>query len=173
MVGDALRGIELIDGLVAKARLPALAAGERIGEAEGLAGEHGRRDGDLGHGLHAADRDHILRAAHHRLGGKVQRLLRRAALAVNRRARHIHRQASGEPRGARDVARLRTDGVDAAENNVVVVFTRNHIALDQGLERMRAEIDCVDVGQTTLALAGRAAQGIDNIGFCHFHSSKV
>ena len=75
VVGDALRGIELIDGLVAKARLPALAAGERIGEAEGLAGEHGRRDRDLGHGLHAADGDHILGAAHHRLGGEVQRLL--------------------------------------------------------------------------------------------------
>ena len=89
---------------VAVARLPALRAGERVGEAERLAGEHRRADRDHAHVLHAAGDDEVVRAAHHRLRGEVHGLLRRAALAVDGGARHL----VGEPgRRASRCARCR------------------------------------------------------------------
>ena len=54
-----------------------------------------------------------------RLRGEVHGLLRRAALAVDGRAGHLVGEAGGEPAGARDVAGLGADGVDAAEDHVV------------------------------------------------------
>ena len=75
VVGDTLSGVELVDRLFAKARLPALAAGERVGKAQWLPGQHRRGNRDLGHGLHTTHGNHILGATHHRLRGEVQRLL--------------------------------------------------------------------------------------------------
>ena len=75
VIGNALRCVELVDGSVAKAGLPALALRKRRGEAQRLTSQHGRGDWDGAHGLHATGQHHILRAAHHRLRRKMNGLL--------------------------------------------------------------------------------------------------
>ena len=75
MIGDALRGVELVDRLIAEPCAPAFTAGKRIGITQRLPGQHGRGNRNPGHGLHPADGYHVLSAAHHRLRGKMQRLL--------------------------------------------------------------------------------------------------
>ncbi|MNH25739.1 hypothetical protein D3C79_857560 [compost metagenome] len=97
----------------------------------------------------------------------MQRLLRRTTLAVDRGTRHIQRQAGGQPTGAGDVTGLRADGIDAAEDHIVILLGRYRIALDQSLQHMGAQVDGMHIGEAALALAGRAAQGIDNIGLGH------
>ena len=62
--------------------------------------------------------DDVAGAAHHRLGGEVDGLLGGATLAVDRRSRHLVGEAGDEPAGAGNVARLRSDGVDAAEDDI-------------------------------------------------------
>ena len=57
-------------------------------------------------------------------------LLGRAALPVDRRARDLVGQAGGEPARARDVAGLRADRVDAAEDDV--------------LDRRRVDVGAID-----------------------------
>lgn len=89
----------------------------------------------MGHGLHAASDDHILGAAHHRLGGKVHRLQKRTALAIDGGAGYRLRQAGSQPTGAGNVPGQRTDGVDTAEDHVVVIVIviviGDVVALDQ------------------------------------------
>ena len=116
LLGDHLGAAELRDLLRAVARFPARRARERVVEPVLLAREHRRADRDRAHVLHAARDDEVARARHHRLGGEVHRLLRRPALAVDRRARHFvgvaRRRASTcarcRPPAARSCRRSRT-----------------------------------------------------------------
>jgi hypothetical protein len=91
--GDHLRRIDLVQHAVAIARDPAGRGVERVVEAIGLAGQHRRRDRDRVHRLAAARDDQILRPAHHALRGKVDGLLARSALPVDRGAGHVLRAA--------------------------------------------------------------------------------
>ncbi len=75
------------------------------------------------------------RTRQHRLRGEVHRLLRRAALTVDRRARHFVGHAGDEPTCPCDVARLRTDRVDASEHDVV---DRGGVDVDAVEERSNA-----------------------------------
>ena len=103
------------------------------------------------HVLHAAGDDQVGGAAHHGLGGEVHGLLRRAALAVDGGAGHLVGQAGGEPAGAGDVAGLRADRVDAAEDHVLDRGRIDAGALDQRLERVRAEVGRVHLAQAAAA----------------------
>ena len=87
---------------------------------------------------------------HHRLRGEVHGLLRRAALAVHGGAGHLVGEAGNEPARARDVARLRSDGVDTAEHDVV---DRGRIDVDpvhQRADRMGAEVGRVHARERRL-----------------------
>jgi hypothetical protein len=75
-----------------------------------------------GHARHHFDTgrdDHVIGARHHALGGKVQRLLGRSALAVNRRGGHRLRPPGREHRASSDVERLLADLGHAAHDHVV------------------------------------------------------
>jgi hypothetical protein len=85
---------------------PPLRGRERIAKPYASPASIAGRDRDQAHALHAAGDDQVAGAAQHRLRGEVRRLLRRAALAVDRGAGHLVGQARREPAGARDVAGL-------------------------------------------------------------------
>ena len=67
---------ELGDLGVAETLAPALGFCCGRGESELLSGDHGLRDGDCAHVLHATADDNVLGAAHHALGGEMDCLLR-------------------------------------------------------------------------------------------------
>src|SRR4051812_45087293 len=169
LLGDELGAVELVDRLVAVARDPALRPAEGVGllQSDGGGGAEGRADRDLAHVLHAAGDDDVLGAAHDALGGEVQGLLARAALAVDRRTGHLFRQTGGQPRGAGDVARLRPQRVEAAEDDVF-----DHRGVDAGpadelFEDVRPQVGGVGGRQTTVLLADRGADRFDDVGLGH------
>jgi hypothetical protein len=174
--GDHLRGTELRNLLRAVALAPAARAAEGIGYAIGPAGGHGRVERNLVHALHSAGDHHVLRAAHHGLGGKVQRLLRGAALAVDRRAGHVLGEACRQPAGACDVARLRTELIQAAEDHVFDLRRVHRGALDEGTQYVGAEVRRVHARESSLLAAGRGAYRADEVGFvgcAHGHGLGV
>ena len=65
----------------------------------------------------------------------MQRLLRRAALPVDRRPGHVLGQTRHQPAGARDVAGERTDRVDRAKDHVLDRRGVDAAALNERLER--------------------------------------
>ena len=145
---DHLGGAELRHLGVAVPCPPAGRAAERVGEAERLARRHGVRDRHRGHVLHPARDDDVGRACQHRLRREVHRLLRRAALPVHGGARHVVGQPGGEPRGAGDVAGLRPDGVDAAEDHVLDGGGIDARAGHQRGEHGRAQVGGMHPGET-------------------------
>ena len=167
MVGNALRCIELIDRCSPETRLPTLAFGKGGAEAQGLTGQHGRRYWDRAHGLHAPGQHHILGATHYSLCRKVHRLLGRAALSIYGGARHIQRQARRQPGGTGNITGQRTNGVNTAKNNVVVISGGDLVSLDEGTNHMRAEIGTVHGGQGAIAFSRGRAQCVNDISFCH------
>ena len=76
-------------------------------------------------------------------------LLRGTALPVNRRSRHHIGQASGEPAGARDIARQRPDGIDTAKHHIVVFVVGNAVAIHQGFEHVPTKVGAVHIRQTS------------------------
>ena len=164
LVGDHLGRAELADLLIAIAGPPAGRAAEGVGEAIGLAGQHGRRDRDGVHVLHAAGDDQILGSAHHALGREMHRLLGRAALAVDGHAGDVFGQARRQPAGTGDVAGLRTDGVAAAEDHVLDGAGIDPDARHQGRQDVGAQIGRMDVSQSALLAPDRGADGVDDIG---------
>ena len=87
-VGNHLCGAELGHQTVAVALPPANTAGEGVIKTQRLAGQHRRRNRDATHRLHAPGHHDVHRSRHDRLGCKMHRLLGRATLSINRRARH-------------------------------------------------------------------------------------
>src|SRR5215831_3272045 len=89
-----------------------------------------RTEIDPAHRFHsAADREIVL-AATHALRGEVDRLLTRAALAVNRGRGDILRQTGPQRRPAADIARLLTRLDRTTGNDVGQTFGRDAGALD-------------------------------------------
>ena len=111
------------------------------------AGEHRAHDRDLAHVLHATGDDEVGGARHHTLGGEVHGLLRRTALTVDGGAGNVLREPGCQPARAGDVARLRADAVDVAEDHVVDRAGIDARALDERADRVRAEIGRVHRGQ--------------------------
>ena len=67
----------------------------------------------------------------------------------------------------------RAEGVDRAENDVVVIFIGDRVALDQRLDHMRAQVGRVDVLQAAAALTGGAARGVDDVCLCQSTSPGI
>jgi hypothetical protein len=167
LLGDELGAPELADLPVAVAGHPALAAGERVLEAERGGERHGAADRDLGHLLHAAGHDDVVHAGHHGLGGEVDGLLGGAALAVDRGARDVLGEPGGQPAGAGDVAGLAPDRVDAAEHDVLDGGGVDPRALHERAERVGPEVGGVDLAQAPAPAPDGGADGVDDEGFGH------
>ena len=100
----------------------------------------------------------------------VDRLLGRAALAVDRHARDVKGQVRGQPAGAGDVAGLGADRVAAAEDDVVDGVRVDARALHQTLEDVGAEVGGVDGRESAVAAADGRTDRLDEIGLSHFDS---
>jgi hypothetical protein len=124
-------------------------------------------DRDLAHVLHAAGHDEVGRAAHHGLRREMNGLLRRSALAIDRRSGDLVGEPRGEPTRARDVPRLRADGVDAAEDHVVDGDGVDPAPRDERLNHVRPEIGGVHLGESPVALSYRGPNRVDDEGFGH------
>jgi hypothetical protein len=90
---------------------------------------------------------HVLGAAHHRLGGEVDRLLRRAALAVDRHCGHALRKLRGEHGVAADVEGLLARLADAAHDDVLDRGGIEAGALDQRIEDLGGHVGRMPVLQ--------------------------
>ena len=115
--------------------------------------------------LDARRYDHVLGAAHHRLGGKVDRLLGASALAVDRNGRNAVGKLRGHHHVPADVKALLADLLDAADDHVVDGRAVDAGSLDQRIEDGGAEIGRVPVLQRSFALATGGPYGVDDIGF--------
>ncbi len=170
--GDHLGTGELVDGPVAVAGAPAGAAEEgALGQAEGDGGlPGGEGDGDLGHVLHPAGDHQVLGAGEHGLRGEVDGLLGGAALPVDGDAGHLFGEARGQPAGAGDVAGLRSDRVQTAEDHVVHGGRVDPGALHQRGEHPRAQVGRVDRAEFSPAPPDRCADRFDDVGLGHGNS---
>ena len=128
--------------------------------------------GTARHVLHPARDDDVGRAGQHRLRREVHRLLRRAALAVHGGARHVVGKPGGEPRGAGDVAGLRPDGVDAAEDHVLDGGGIDARAGHQRGQHGRAEVGGMHPGQPAAAPGYGGADGFHDVGLHQIEATK-
>ena len=95
----------------------------------------------------------------------MDRLLRGAALPVDRRPGYVLGEAGGEPRVASDVEGLLADLRDAAGD---VVFDQARIdpgTADDLLQDLSQEIDRMEVLERAVPLADRRPNGLDDDGF--------
>src|SRR5699024_2123197 len=106
--------------------------------------------------LHTAGDDQILGAAHDALRRKVHGLLRGTALAVDRRSRHFFGKACGEPAGTCNVTGLRTDGIDAAVDDVFDREGIEVVALKDFWKEVCAKVGGVNFGESTATSADGA-----------------
>ncbi len=139
--------------------------GLREGEAHPL-DDRGAHRG-AGHHFDAGGDDDVVGAGHDALRGEVHRLLARPALAIDGGRRHLFGPAGGEHGVAADVERLLTDLHHAAHDDVVDHCGVEVVALGEGLQYVRCQLDGVLVLQLAVALAARCADGVDDHCFGH------
>ena len=120
--------------------------------------------------LHATGDDEVAGPAEHGLGREVHGLLGGAALAVDRRARDLLGQPGRQPGRPGDVAGLRADGVDAAEDDVLDGTRVDAAAVDEGAEDVRAEVGRVDAREAGALAGDGCADGLDDVGLSHVSS---
>ncbi len=95
-------------------------------------------------------RDHqVLGAGEHGLRGEVHGLLGGAALPVDGDTGHLLGEARGQPAGAGDVAGLRPDRVETAEDHVLHGGRVDPGALHQRGQHAGAEVGRVDRGESS------------------------
>ena len=131
-----------------------------------------RRQRDVAHVLDtAADRD-VVHAGRDERRREVHGLLRRPALAVDRRRRRLDRQARLQPRVAADVVRLLAVLLHAAGDHVLDEYRVDAGAIDH-LDERRPE---QDVGMDVLVVAllrmpapHRGADSLDDHDLTAFH----
>ncbi len=129
--------------------------------------EHrGRAHRHPAHALDAGSDDAILRSAHHRLRGELDRLLARSALAVDGDRRRALAQMLGrEHRVAPDLHRLLAALADATHDHIVHGLGIDPAALDDGIERSGRKVDGVDTGKASASFSPGGTDGFDDIGF--------
>jgi len=98
----------------------------------------------------------------------VQRLLRGAALTVDRGARHALRQLRGHDRVARDVVGLLTDLHHAAHDHVLDQSGIDPGAIDQLVQHLGGEIGRMPAGEAAPLAPARGPRGGDDISLGHF-----
>ena len=125
------------------------------------------------HRLDPARDGDVVGAGEHALRGEVDRLLRRAALPVDRGGRHVLGQPGADPRVAGHVGRLLAHLGHAAADDVVDPLGIDPGALDELGQREAEEIGGVPPRQPSLALADRRAEGVDDDRFTWSHPSRL
>jgi hypothetical protein len=76
-------------------------------------------------------------------------------------------QIGGQPCGPRDVAGLRADRVDAAEDHVLDGRWVDRRSFDESTQGGGAEVGRVHLSETAAASSDRGANGIDDEGLGH------
>src|SRR5258708_33663220 len=105
------------------------------------------------------------------VGREMNRLLARAALAVDSCARCRHGEAGSEPCAARDVQRLLAGLAHTAEDHVLDLLRFDARAIDDLFQHERAEDDGMDLLELAVAATYRRSHGLDNHDFAHFNVS--
>ena len=142
---------------------------------EGLAGPLRERDAHRhpGHRLDAGGDNHVIGPGHHALRGEVRRLLARAALAVDRQARDRLRPTRSKNGVAADIEGLFTHLGYAAHDHVVDELGIQVGPFGQGLEGLGGQVRRMPVLQSSVPLAHRGADGVDDHGFRHEISLSI
>ena len=99
------------------------------------------------HHLDAARDHHVICACDHTLRGKIHRLLRRAAFAIERDGRYRFWKACREYRLTTDIARLLGDLDHAASDHILDQGGIQMRALDEPLQHLRIQIHRMKAGQ--------------------------
>ena len=136
-------------------------------QLRGKAHRHPRHRFDAGgdHDVHGA--------GHHGLRREMQRLLRRAALPVDRGGGHALRQLRGHHGVARDVVGLLAGLHHAAHDHVFDLGGIGAGAIDQRIQHGGGEIGRMPAGETSPLAAARGARGGDDIGLGHVCSPWI
>ena len=128
----------------------------------------GRRpDGHPAHRLHAGPDGHVHGPRHDGLGGEVDGLLRRAALAVDGGAGDRLGEPGGQGGVAGDVHGLLPDRHGAAHDHVLHQGGVQVVAGQQGGQRLGGQVGGVPSGEATPAAAHRGTDGVDDHGVGH------
>ena len=165
LLGDHLSALELAE-LNARIAL-GLAGAHRMAKAR-LVGQDDR--GAHRHAAHALDAggdDHVHLARHDGRGGEVDRLLRRAALAVDGGGGHAFRQLGGQHRAAGDVVGLLAGLTDAAHDDVLDQGGIGARAGDEPVQHFAGEVGRMPARHAAALAASGGAGGGDDIGFSH------
>ena len=125
------------------------------------------------HRLDAGGDHDVHGAGHHRLRGEMQRLLRRAALPVDRGAGHAFRQLRGHDGVARDVVGLLAGLHHAAHDDVFDLRGIGAGALDQRVQHGGGEIGRMPAGEASSLAAAGGACGGDDISLGHLLFSLI
>ncbi len=161
---DLLGALALVD------EVEALEVERPVGLARARLG--GRPDRHPAHRLHAGTDHHVHGARHHRLGGEVDGLLGRPALAVDRGPGHRLGEPGGEGRVARDVHRLLAHRHGAAHDHVLHQRGVEVVADQQGGEGLGGQVGGVPARERAAAAPHRGADGIDDHCIRHTNSNS-
>jgi len=149
-------------------RVVLLDARALVGAKSRFCGEHARRaHRHPRHGFDAGGDHAVHGAGHHGLRREMQRLLRRTALPVDRRAGHAFRQLRCHDGVARDVVGLFAGLHHAAHDHVLDLVGGGAGALDQRIEHGSGEIGRMPAGEPASLAAARGSGGGDDIGLGH------
>ena len=137
-------------------------------------GAAGSADADAAHQLDAAAHGHLVLARHDLGGGEIDRIEAGGTEAVDLHAGHAVAEARHQRGGARDVAAGFPHRIDAAQHHVVDELRVELVAVLDGGERLRRQIERGHLVQRAvgLAAAARGAHGIvdecvGHVGFLH------
>ena len=125
------------------------------------------------HDLGAAGDHQVVVVRRHARGGEVDGLLRRAALAVDRRGRHCLGQSGRDPAVAGEVRALLAHLAHAPADDVVDALGVHARPLDQRGEGETQEVRRVPVGEGAAPLAERRPHDVDDDGLSHGAASFV
>ena len=159
LVGDHLGAETLADDVVLGHQL----GGE--GVAELLLGFHPGGERQVAHVLDARADHRVVDAGRDQRGGEVDRLLGRAALAVDGGAGGLDRQARLQPGVAGDVEALLAELLDAAGDHVLDLQRVDAGALDHlrvALGQQRVGVGVLVVALLLVPAADRRADGLDD-----------
>ena len=125
-------------------------------------GAAGGADADAAHRFGAAADGHLMLPGHDLGGGEIHRVEPRGAEAIDLDAGHAVAEAGHQRRGAGDVAAGLAHRIDAAKHHVVDHAGVELVALLDGAERLRGEIERGHLVQRAvgLAAAARGAHGV-------------
>ncbi len=134
------------------------------------------RQRDAAHVLDAAADRHVVDAARDQRGGEVDRLLRRPALAVDRRRRRLDRESGLKPRVPADVRRLLAVLLNAAGDDVLHLAGIDACApqhLDEDDAEQLVRMDVFVVALFGMSAAYRCANGFDDDDLTPVHASPL